>query len=109
MKKIALPVVLILSVFAWAEPNPSDYPITVHVDSAQILVQTSAFGNGLVIQSLRVVINGKRFELEAQSRGIDCWRLATTRRSWSRTSTSAPTNPLKCTSFCFRTRRPRSL
>lgn len=44
MKKIALPVVLLLSVFAWAEPNPSDYPISVHVNSAQVLSVTGAFG-----------------------------------------------------------------
>ncbi len=69
MKKIALPVVLLLSVFAWAEPNPSDYPISVHVNSAQVLSVTSAFGKGLVIQSLHVVINGKKFELEAETKG----------------------------------------
>lgn len=65
MKNIALPVVLLASVFAWAELDPSDYPITVHVNSAEVLVQTSAFGEGLVVQKLRVVINGKKFELEA--------------------------------------------
>lgn len=67
MKKIALPVVLLLSVFVWAEPSPSDYPISVHVNSAQVLSVTGAFGKGLVIQSLHVVINGKKFELEAES------------------------------------------
>jgi hypothetical protein len=69
MNKIALPVVLLLSVFAWAEPNPSDYPISVHVNSAQVLSVTSAFGKGLVIQSLHVVINGKKFVLEAETQG----------------------------------------
>ena len=69
MKKIALHVVLLLSVFAWAEGDPNDYPITVHVTSAEVLVETSAFGNGLVVQKLRVVINGKKFELEAETRG----------------------------------------
>ena len=69
MKNIALPVVLLLSVFAWAELDPSDYPITVHVNSAEVLVQTSAFGEGLAVQRLRVVINGKKFDLEAQTRG----------------------------------------
>jgi len=69
MKKIALTVVLLLSVFAWAEPNPSDYPISVHVNSAQVLSVSGAFGKGLVIQSLHVEINGKKFVLEAETHG----------------------------------------
>lgn len=68
MKKIALLVVLLLSVFSSAEPNPNEYHITVHVSSAQLLVQTSAFGKGLVIQRLHVIINGKKYELEAEAR-----------------------------------------
>ncbi len=59
MKNIALLLVLLFSVFCWAQQkhNPDDYPITVHVSSAQFEWGQSR------IQRLHVVINMKKYEL----------------------------------------------
>jgi hypothetical protein len=61
MKKMALVVLLLFSALAWAgaEPNPADYTINVHVSSARV--------NGRGLIRLKVVLDGKKYELE----GID--------------------------------------
>jgi hypothetical protein len=61
MKKMALVVLLLSSAFAWAaaEPNPADYTINVHVSSARV--------NGRGLIRLKVILDGKKYELE----GID--------------------------------------
>ncbi len=67
MKNIALVLVLLVSVLSWTQkrpPNPSDYPITVHVSSAQL-----RDFNGMLVQKLSVTVNAKKCELMAQSRG----------------------------------------
>jgi hypothetical protein len=58
MRKIALVVVLLLCALAWAgsEPNPANYTLNVHVSSACL------DDRGLV--RLKVVVNGKKYELE---------------------------------------------
>ncbi|MFZ0817264.1 MAG: hypothetical protein WAM78_17210 [Candidatus Sulfotelmatobacter sp.] len=58
MKKLALAVLLLCSALAWsgAEPNPADYPINVHVSSARV--------NGRGLIRLKVVLDGKKYELE---------------------------------------------
>jgi hypothetical protein len=60
-KKRVLVVLLLFSALAWAgsEPNSADYAINVHVNSARV--------NGRGAIRLKVVINGKKYELE----GID--------------------------------------
>jgi len=61
MKKMAFFVLLMASALAWAgsEPNPSAYNINVHVSSARV--------NGRGFIRLKVVLDGKKCELE----GID--------------------------------------
>ncbi|MFZ0419636.1 MAG: hypothetical protein WAM04_16170 [Candidatus Sulfotelmatobacter sp.] len=65
MKNLAvvavIPVAILLSALAWAgaEPNPADYTINVHVSSARV--------NGRGLIRLKVVLDGKKCELE----GID--------------------------------------
>jgi len=66
MKNLAvvavIPFVILLSALAWAagaEPNPADYTIIVHVSSARV--------NGRGLIRLKVVLDGKKCELE----GID--------------------------------------
>jgi hypothetical protein len=61
MKKSALVVLLLISALAWAgsEPNPADYTLNVHVNSARV--------NGRGAIRLKITIDGKKYELE----GID--------------------------------------
>jgi hypothetical protein len=58
MKKILLVVVILFSALAWAgvEPNPADYTINVHVSSSRV--------NGRGLVRLKVIIDGKKCELE---------------------------------------------
>ena len=55
---MALAVLLLFSALAWAgaEPNPADYALTVHVSSARV--------NGRGLIRLKVIIDGKKYELE---------------------------------------------
>ena len=58
MKRLAVAVVLLCSALAWAgsAPNPGDYNINVHVSSSRI--------NGRGFVTLKVLIDGKKYELE---------------------------------------------
>jgi hypothetical protein len=58
MKKVGLVVLLLFSALAWAgaEPNPADYALTVHVSSARV--------NSRGLIRLKVIIDGKKYELE---------------------------------------------
>jgi hypothetical protein len=60
MKKFVLAVLMLCSALAWAgaEPNPADYTLNVHVGSSRI--------NGRGFVRLKVVIDGKKYELEGQ-------------------------------------------
>jgi hypothetical protein len=55
VKKITLTVLLFLSAWAAADPNPADYTVNIHVSSSSI-------DNG-GRQALNVVINRKNYEL----------------------------------------------
>lgn len=59
MKKLALVVLLLISALAWAGavPNPADYNINVHVSSSR--------WNGHDPLRLKVVVEGKKYELQA--------------------------------------------
>jgi hypothetical protein len=61
MKKMAFVVLLLLSALAWAgaEPNPADYTINVHVSSSRF--------NARGAVRLKVVIDGKKYELEGNT------------------------------------------
>jgi len=58
VKTITLATLLLLSAFAWAgtPPNPADYTVSVHVGRSR---------NNSAHQRLNVVINERKYELEA--------------------------------------------
>jgi hypothetical protein len=59
MKKMALVVLLLFSALAWAggaEPNPADYNLNLHVSSSRV--------NGRGLIRLKVILDGKKYELE---------------------------------------------
>lgn len=57
MKKMAVVAVLLFSALALAgsEPNPADYPLSVHVSSSRV--------NDCGSTSMKVTIDGKKYEL----------------------------------------------
>jgi hypothetical protein len=59
MKKMALALLLLCSALGWAgtEPNPADYTVSVHVSSSR--------WNGHDPLRLKVIIDGKKYELQA--------------------------------------------
>jgi hypothetical protein len=61
--KIAV-FILLLTVFSWAIPNTDEYPINVHVSSSQWVMEP-AINGPQPIQRLSVMIEGKKYELEA--------------------------------------------
>jgi hypothetical protein len=64
MKKLVL-VILLLSAFSFAANKPSDYNIDVHVSASNIQIGT----NGYYSQFLNVLIDGRKYELEADLLG----------------------------------------
>jgi hypothetical protein len=69
VKKITVAILLLLSACTWAgskpnrtEPNPAEYTITIHVSACQL-----TFVSVATYQNLDVIINGKRYELQAVS------------------------------------------
>jgi hypothetical protein len=70
MTKFLFAIFLLMPVFAWAKPNPADYPITVHVTSSRLVMEChSVLGIGRTLCSqqlyLSATINGKKFGLKA--------------------------------------------
>jgi len=64
VKKLALAVLLLFSVLAWAggEPNPADYTINVHVISSRMVKEgNESYFN----QGLNATIDGKKYELKS--------------------------------------------
>jgi len=66
MRKIAL-LVLVLSALCWAQSNAGEYAINVHVTSSQWVVVPTTLGLQTT-QKLNVIIDGKKYELEAQAK-----------------------------------------
>ena len=64
MKKIALLIPFLLATYSWAAPNPDEYPINVHVSSSRWFMEPSTIGP-IARQKLDVIIDGKKYELEA--------------------------------------------
>ncbi len=64
MKKLALVVLLLFSVLAWAggELNPADYTINVHVSSSRMVQEGKASYDN---QWLNATIDGKKYELKS--------------------------------------------
>ena len=69
MKKIIiLAMVMLFSALGWAQSNIDEYSITVHVTSSEL----SWVPGGVSVppvQHLRVVIDGKKCELQSEARG----------------------------------------
>ena len=68
MKKIVLVFLMLLPTFAWADPNPADYTINVHVSSSRMDIDYEGKVT-LFYRKLDVTIDGKKFELEADRSG----------------------------------------
>src|SRR6202034_1558746 len=66
MRKIAL-LVLVLSALCWAQSNAGEYAINVHVTSSQWVVVPTTLGLQTT-QKSNVIIDGKKYELEAQAK-----------------------------------------
>jgi len=67
MKRAVLFVSLLLATIACASPNPEEYSISVHVSSSNWVMRPSTSGP-LLFQRLSVIIDGKKYELEATIR-----------------------------------------
>jgi hypothetical protein len=68
MKKTALLVLLVLAAYSWAAPNSDEYPVNVHVSSSRWFMEPSILGGGPIPrQKLDVIIDGKKYELEAST------------------------------------------
>ena len=59
---------LVLSTLCWSQSISGEYSINVHVTSSEWIVVPSSIGP-LGAQKLKVVIEGKKYELEAQAKG----------------------------------------
>jgi hypothetical protein len=66
MRKIA-PCVLLLTAFSfsWAGPNTDEYSINVHVSSSRWVMEPAMVIGPQPVQRLSVLIDGKKYELEA--------------------------------------------
>jgi hypothetical protein len=64
MKKTVLLIPLLLATCSWAATNPDDYSIDVHVTSSRWFMEPSTIGPR-ARQKLDVIIDGKKYELEA--------------------------------------------
>jgi len=65
MKRTALFVLLLLATFSWAAPNPDEYSINVHVSSSHWVMAPSVLVGPEPVLRLNVIIDGKKYELEA--------------------------------------------
>jgi hypothetical protein len=65
MTKAALSILLLISTFLLAAPNPDEYSINVHVTSSHWVMEPAIVTGPEAFQMLNVVIDGKKYELEA--------------------------------------------
>jgi len=65
MKRTVLFVLLLLGTLASAAPNPNEYSINVHVNSSHWGMAASLLSGPQPVQRLAVIIDGKKYELEA--------------------------------------------
>lgn len=64
MKKVAI-AVLLFSSLAWAAPRPDEYSTKVHVVSSRWVMEPAVLVGPPPVQRLGVIIDGKKYELEA--------------------------------------------
>lgn len=62
------PLLLLLSSLGWAQSSTGGYSVNVHVSSSQWIVVPSSIGP-LAAQKLNVTVDGKKYELEADTKG----------------------------------------
>ena len=67
MRKIA-PLMLLFSALCWAQSGADEYPVNVHVSASQWVVIPTTIGP-LAAQKISAVIEGKKYELEADAKG----------------------------------------
>jgi hypothetical protein len=67
IEKTALLIPLLLAAHSWAAPNPDEYPVNVHVSSSRWFMEPSILGGPIPRQKLDVIIDGKKYELEAST------------------------------------------
>jgi hypothetical protein len=67
MKKTALLVLLVLAAYSWAAPNSDEYPLNVHVSSSRWFMEPGILVGPIARQKLDVIIDGKKYELEASA------------------------------------------
>jgi hypothetical protein len=65
MKRTALFALLLLATFSWAAPSPDEYAINVHVSSSHWVMAPSVLVGPETVLRLNVIIDGKKYELEA--------------------------------------------
>jgi hypothetical protein len=61
VKHVAIAFLFLYCAIVWAAPSASDYDISVHVSATRM----TRYGNSAYYQSLSVIIDGKRYELES--------------------------------------------
>ena len=65
MKRVVLFVLLVLGTLVTAAPNPNEYSINVHVNSSCWRMAPTFLSSHAPVQRLAVIIDGKKYELEA--------------------------------------------
>ena len=66
MRKIALCILLLTAFsFSWAGPSTDEYSINVHVSSSRWGMEPFTHEGSQPVQRLSVIIDGKKYELEA--------------------------------------------
>ena len=65
MKRTALFVMLLLTTVTWAAQQPEEYSINIHVNASYWRMEPSILIGPVAIQILVVIIDGKKYELEA--------------------------------------------
>ena len=65
MKRTALFVMLLLTTVTWAAQQPEEYSINIHVNASYWRMEPSILSGPVPVQILVVIIDGKKYELEA--------------------------------------------
>jgi|SRR5947209_6933483 len=69
MKITSIFALLLFATFSWAAPNPDEYSINVHVSASHWVMDPNLSKFAQALQKLDVIIDGKKYELEAISYG----------------------------------------
>jgi len=107
MKKILVALVFLASTWAWAEkaPNPADYTIAIHVQTSRVVQICGDVTLGSNVcswdQHLSVLINGKKFELVGNSRGLVLLRAGDYKAKILKDETKKPYEYMRIYQFLF--------